>query len=90
MPDNKTFERLPDRHDNWTLASEGFVLTTRLDYHGQPYNTWIRPVKNLTKAWQQFSEGFRSQEERPLTGHNSYNPPMDRIDFYNIENPNKI
>jgi hypothetical protein len=88
---DKTFNPLPSRPDNWTLADAGYELTTRTDYFGQPYQAWQRKTKDLGKAWAQFREQFRSEPERDTTGHhNSYEPKMELIDYNNVDNPNKI
>ena len=57
----------------------------KLDYFGQSYEGYERISRrpDYGKLWKRFSEDFRSQQTRELKGHNSYNPPMEQIDFNN-------
>jgi len=79
MPTHST-DQIPPRKDNWTLADEGYELVTRLDYFGQPYQSWQPVKKDLGKAFASFRDQFRNQEPRKL-GHNSFNPPLEQIEY---------
>jgi hypothetical protein len=59
------------------------IKTTKLDYYGVPYEAYERISRkpDLGKLWQQFSREFRSQPPRDTRGHNAYNPPMDVIEW---------
>jgi hypothetical protein len=82
MPNHST-DQIPPRKDNWSLSQEGYEQATRLDYFGQPYQSWQPVKKDLGKAWESFREQFRSQEQRK-PGHNSFNPPLDKIEWKEV------
>lgn len=73
------------RPDNWQLRDHDKV--TKLDYYGQPYEAYerIKRGPDYSKLWNQFSEDFKNQELRELRGGNSYNPPMELIEWNDIE-----
>jgi hypothetical protein len=81
MPTHST-DQIPPRKDNWTLADEGYERVEKTDYFGVKYTAWVRKPTgvNLSEAWKKFSADFRSQEPR-TTGHNSYNPPLEQIEW---------
>jgi len=62
----------------------------KLDYYGNQYEGWERIKPDLGKLWKSFSEDFRSQKTRELKGHNSYNPPLELIDFNNTKPNNNV
>lgn len=41
----------PDRPEGWSMADEGYKKVIRMDYHGQPYEVWEKPLPDLGKAW---------------------------------------
>lgn len=76
--------------DNWSLADEGYILTERLDYFNQPYKVWVKksPGVDLSKAWQQFSSDFRSQDPRELKGGNEFRPDLELIERRELNDHN--
>lgn len=68
------------RPEGWVLPDHSKVIKN--DYYGQPYEAYERINRgpDYGKLWQQFSEDFRSQEQHN-PGHNSYNPPLDQIEY---------
>jgi len=70
------------RPEGWQLPDHNKV--TRLDYFGKPYEAYERIDRrpDLGKAWQQFSDDFRNQETKDISGRSgSYNPPLDQIEL---------
>jgi len=87
MPTHST-DQIPPGKDNWSLEDEGYEKVTAVDYHGNEYIAWVKKPKgvNLSKAWKQFSQDFRSQPTRDITGRsNSFNPPLEQIDYNNTD-----
>jgi len=82
MPTHST-DQIPPRKDNWSLEDEGFERVEKTDYFGNPYTAWVRKPKgvNLSKAWKQFSQDFRSQPTKELKPGNQYRPNMEQIDL---------
>ena len=75
---------MPDtqRPSNWILPDH--VKVTKLDYYGQPYEAYERidRLPDYGKLWKQFSEDFRNQETKDITGRSgSYNPPLEQIEL---------
>ena len=70
------------RPSDWILPDH--IKVTKLDYYGQPYEAYerINRLPDYGKLWKQFSNNFCNQEDRKL-GHDSYNPPIDQIDWNN-------
>lgn len=68
------------RPDNFQLPDHR--KTTKLDYYGQPYEAYERISRrpDYGKLWASFRQQFRNQEDRK-PGHNSYNPPMELIEW---------
>jgi hypothetical protein len=74
-------QQTPDRPDNWRMDyskcdnvtdANGVLLTTpRIE----------RDRRDLGKAWATFRERFRNQPPRDTGGYNAYNPPMDVIEW---------
>lgn len=69
------------RPEGWALSDHTKV--TRLDYFGQPYEAYERINRrpDYGKLWKKFSEDFRNQEIRELRGGNSYMPPLELIEW---------
>ena len=75
MPDT---QRLSD----WILPDH--VKVTKLDYFGKPYEAYERIDRrpDLGKAWKRFSDDFKNQETKDVTGRSgSYSPPLDQIEL---------
>lgn len=42
MPDTHL---IPNRPEGWSLADEGYIQVTRLDYYGIEYQAWEKPKR---------------------------------------------
>lgn len=76
-------DQIPPRKDNWTLADEGYERVEKIDYYGNVYTAWVRKPKgvNLSAAWKQFSQDFRSQPTKDLKPGNGYRPNLEQIEW---------
>jgi hypothetical protein len=73
-----------NKPDQWSLVNEGYERITRLDYYGNEYQAWVKPKKDLGKAWSSFRSQFLNQPTKDIKGRsNIYDPPMDIIDYNN-------
>ena len=84
MEPNNSTDQIPPRKDNWTLADEGYEKVTRLDYYGNEYQSWQPVKKDLDKAFASFREQFRSQPTKDLKPGNSFNPPLEQIEWKEV------
>ena len=80
MPTHST-DKIPPRPEGWSLNDEGYMQNTRLDYYGQPYQSWQPVKKDLGKAWSLFREQFRSQPTKDLKPRNEYLPNLEQIEW---------
>ena len=79
MNHNTSTDQIPPRPEGWQMDYSKCGNVTTVD--GIHHSRLETDKRNLADKWKMFREMFRSQPERPLTGHNSYNPPMDQIEF---------
>jgi len=75
---------MPDtqRPSDWILPDH--IKVTKLDYFGKSYEAYVRVDRrpDLGKAWKQFSDDFRNQETKDITGcSGSYSPNMEQIEM---------
>ena len=75
---------MPDtqRPSDWILPDH--IKTTKLDYFSKPYEAYerIKHGPDYGKLWKQFSNDFRNQETKDITGRSgSYSPPLDQIEL---------
>ena len=70
------------RPSDWILPDH--VKVTRLDYFGKPYEAYerINRLPDYGKFWKQFSDDFRNQETKDISGRSgSYSPNMEQIEM---------
>ena len=70
------------RPDSWVLPDH--IKVTKLDYFGKPYEAYerIKHGPDYGKLWKRFSNDFRNQETKDITGRNgSYSPNMEQIEL---------
>ena len=75
---------MPDtqRPSDWILPDH--IKVIKLDYFGQPYEAYerINRLPDYGKLWKQFSNDFRNQETKDISGRSgSYSPPLDQIEL---------
>ena len=75
---------MPDtqRPSDWILPDH--IKVAKLDYFGKPYEAYerINRLPDYGKLWKQFSNDFRNQETKDISGHSgSYSPPLDQIEL---------
>jgi len=87
MPTPST-DQIQRRPEGWSLANEGYEQVTRLDYFGNPYQSWQPVKKDLGQAWASFREQFRSQPTKDLKPGNEYRPNLEQIEWREL-NQNK-
>lgn len=74
------------RPEGWQLPDH--TKTIRLDYFGKPYEAYerIKRVPDYGKLWQQFSEDFKNQEPKDITGRSSsFSPNLELIEIKEVE-----
>jgi len=81
---DKTFQPTPPRPEGWQMDYSKSKNVTTID--GVHHSRLETDKRNLAGKWAMFREQFRSQDPRPLTGHNSYRPNLEQIE-YKLLNP---
>ena len=73
------------RPENWSLENEGLHRKiVKLDYFGKEHSGYerINRLPDYGKLWKQFSNDFRNQETKDITGRSgSYSPNLEQIEM---------